>query len=80
MSLSGSAEVLKVGVSGAANLEAKELIARLVKIDLSGAANATVYAEESVNASVSGVGNINYYGNPSDVQSNVSGIGSINRK
>ena len=58
----------------------KILIANDVTIDISGASDADVFANNALNATVSGVGNINYYGNPPKVLHKVSGIGSINRK
>ncbi|MCF8239987.1 MAG: DUF2807 domain-containing protein [Melioribacteraceae bacterium] len=80
LDVAGKCDYLKVGISGATNLDAKELIAKEVKISASGASNADVYASEKLDADVSGVGNIDFYGDPDDVRSDVSGISSIERK
>ncbi|MFH0733998.1 MAG: head GIN domain-containing protein [bacterium] len=80
VNVEGKTDELQVDISGAANLHAKNLIANDVRIDISGASDADVYANNSLNATVSGVGNINYYGNPPKVLHRVSGIGSIKRK
>ncbi|KAF0153346.1 MAG: hypothetical protein FD143_423 [Ignavibacteria bacterium] len=78
--LKGTAERLRAEISGAGNIDAKELKARDVMISVSGAASADVYAKEILDASVSGVGSIDYYGNPEKTRTNVSGVGSITRK
>jgi len=76
----GKTDDLQVSISGAANLNAKDLIAENVSVDISGAADAEVYANESLNATVSGVGNVTYYGNPKSINPKVSGVGSIKKK
>ncbi len=78
--LFGRTEKFEVNISGAADLKAGELKAEIVNIDISGASNAIVFAAQSLNAQVSGVGNIDYYGNPPKIKTNVSGVGSINKK
>lgn len=78
--LKGNADKLRAEISGAGNIDARELKARDVMISVSGAASADVYAKEILDASVSGVGSIDYYGNPEKTRTNVSGVGSITRK
>lgn len=80
ISLSGEVEKFKAELSGAGNINAKELKANDVRVSVSGAASADVYAKQSLEASVSGVGSIDYYGNPPETKTNVSGVGSISRK
>ncbi|MEW6701752.1 MAG: head GIN domain-containing protein [Bacteroidota bacterium] len=78
--LKGEVDKLRAELSGAGNINAKELIAKEVRISVSGAASADVYAKEYLDASVSGVGSIDYYGNPAKTRTDVSGVGSISRK
>lgn len=78
--LKGEVDKLRAELSGAGNIDAKELIAKEVRIYVSGAASADVYAKEYLDASVSGVGSIDYYGNPAKTKTDVSGVGSISRK
>lgn len=78
--LSGVTEKLNARISGAGNLDAKELKAEDVYVSVSGAGNAEVYSSNYLNASVSGIGSIDYYGNPAETKTNVSGIGSIKRR
>lgn len=80
INLSGKTEKFRADMSGAGNINAKELIADYVKVGISGACSAVVHASKSIKADVSGVGSIDYYGDPEEVDSNISGVGSINRK
>jgi hypothetical protein len=78
--LSGVTQDLKIVMSGAGTIDAKSFIADDVKVSISGACSGTVHANESLLAEVSGVGSIDYYGDPKDVSTDVSGVGSINRR
>lgn len=78
--IDGEANRLKIDVSGAADLDARNFITKSVNIDVSGAANASIYASESCNAEVSGAGYIELYGDAKDVSTDISGAGSLTRK
>jgi Putative auto-transporter adhesin, head GIN domain len=78
--ISGETKELEVGMSGVVGLDAKDLKAQKVNVKTSGAANADVYASEELRASVSGAGNIDYYGDPKTVSEDASGAGSISKK
>jgi hypothetical protein len=78
--LKGEVEKFRAELSGAGNINARNLKANEVRISVSGAASADVYATKYLDASVSGVGSIDYYGNPEKTKTNVSGVGSISRK
>jgi len=78
--IEGKTGLLKIDVSGAADLSAKHFITNDIKIDVSGAANAEIYANSSVDAEVSGAGYIELYGDAVDVNMDISGAGSLERK
>ncbi len=78
--ISGQAGLLRIDVSGAADLMAKDFLTEDITIDVSGAANAEVYASNSCDAEVSGAGYIELYGEARDVNMDVSGAGSLERK
>ncbi len=78
--ISGETKALEVGMSGAVGLDAKDLKAQKVNVKTSGASSADVYASEELRASVSGAGNIDYYGDPKTVSEDASGAGSISKK
>lgn len=78
--LDGKADQFYGDLSGAGSINARSLIANKVYVSVSGAASAVVHAKELLDASVSGVGSIDFYGNPQNTKTNVSGVGSITRK
>lgn len=78
--LDGIVDKLSAELSGAGNIDARYLKANEVYISVSGAASADVFAKRYLDASVSGVGSIDYYGDPEKTKTNVSGVGSITRK
>jgi hypothetical protein len=75
--LSGTIDHFEVVSSGANTLDARELHAKVVKIGVSGAGDSEVWASEQLDANVSGAGNVRYSGQPTDVQQDVSGAGSV---
>jgi len=77
VTLKGSAQSLEASVSGAGELKATNLEADKAKIKVSGAGDAKVYAKQSIDAEVSGAGDIIYKGNPVERNVNISGAGSV---
>ena len=80
LQISGETKMLEVDMSGAGEVDAKDLRAQKVTVASSGAAQADVYATEELSASVSGAGNINYYGNPKVFKEDKSGAGTITKR
>jgi len=78
--LSGEVETLNAELSGAVNLRADDLVANEVFVEISGASDADVYAKDELHAEISGVGNIEYSGNPKVLKKSISGLGSITQK
>ena len=76
--LSGVAKSLDVKVTGAGNVDADELKAKDVTIEIEGVGTASVYATETLHAKIEGVGTIKYRGNPK-VTEYVDGFGSVKR-
>ena len=74
----GKVNELRVQLSGAGDVDALDLIADDVEIDLSGAGGARVYAKEKLDVSISGVGSVRYRGEP-DIHKSISGLGSLKR-
>lgn len=71
---------LEVALSGAGLIDAAALRARHVAASCNGAGSISVYASERLDASVSGIGSIDYSGNPATVNRSVSGLGKISQK
>lgn len=78
--LTGNTNSMSFKGSGASSLNAYELKAEEVKVSISGAGEARVYASKELYASVSGAGSIRYSGEPENVRTDVSGAGSIRQK
>jgi hypothetical protein len=78
--LAGKVGYLRGDISGASNLYARDLYCQTVKIDVSGAANAKVSTDETLDADVSGAASVTYYGDPRNVLTDVSGAASVRRK
>jgi hypothetical protein len=74
--LAGSAEELKVLLSGVGDFNAGSLKCRRATVELSGMGNATVRVADEMNAIITGAGSINYYGQPHIVQE-LKGAGSV---
>jgi hypothetical protein len=75
--LKGTAESFDLSVFGSGDVQAGELIAKQVNVNVSGSADAVVQATQSLNASVTGSGDVTYFGNPANVQRNVTGTGAV---
>jgi len=75
----GKVDELRVTLSGAGDIDALDLIANKVDIDMSGAGGARVYAREKLEVSISGVGSVRYRGDP-EIHKNISGLGSLKRE
>lgn len=75
--ISGTCGTLTIDVKGAGDIDAEDLKCKDVEIDIKGAGDAEVYASESVNAGISGIGSIKVSGNPKTVRKRGGGIGSI---
>jgi len=75
--LKGAGDLLSCSVSGVGSIYAFDYIAQNVECSVSGSGNVNVYAEEKIDARVSGVGSIRYKGNASQINKKVSGVGSI---
>ena len=80
LKVSGEAKSVSIKSSGAGNIDTKDLRAEKVNVSSSGAATAEVYATEELTASVSGAGNVDYYGNPKAVKEDKSGAGTITKR
>ena len=68
-----------VAISGAGAYRAERLHADHASVDVSGVGDVVVYADKTLNATISGAGSIEYLGNP-EVSKRVSGIGRVRRR
>ena len=71
--LAGEAEAQEVRISGSGEYQAGDVCSAAVMVRLSGSGQATVCANETLEADISGSGSVDYYGQPT---ANFSGSGS----
>ncbi|MDD4644723.1 MAG: DUF2807 domain-containing protein [Bacteroidales bacterium] len=77
--LEGKTDRLHVSVKGAGSFDAPHLESREAKVALRGVGKASVWVTSQLDATVEGIGAIDYYGNPT-VRQNVSGLGIVNAR
>jgi hypothetical protein len=79
VTLAGTAEAQVVTISGTGNYDAEGLQSATAEVAIDGAGNAVVRVSDSLDATVSGVGSVEYIGNPR-VTEDVSGAGSVEQR
>lgn len=80
VTLDGAVDELLADMTGASDLKAKTLQARTVQISTTGAADAQLNVAETLRVSITGAGDVTYFGNPKTVEKHVTGAGSIRHK
>jgi len=79
VSLKGTVRDLKISISGAGNAKCFEIKSEKTKVEISGAGSAEVFASVSLDAHVSGVGEVIYKGGATQVSQQISGAGSVKK-
>lgn len=74
----GKADKLTLTISGAGSFNGSDLKVNTANVGISGVGSASIWVVNDLTANISGVGSINYYGNPASIQKNVSGLGKVN--
>ncbi len=80
ITLDGNVDEFLVDLTGAADLRASKLQTRTTVISSTGASDATVFVTEALRVSITGAGDVNYFGHPKTVEKHVTGAGSIRHK
>jgi hypothetical protein len=80
ITLDGNVDQLLADLTGASDLRAKSLRAKTVEISTTGASSGTVTATETLRVSITGAGDVTYFGHPKTVEKHVTGAGSIRPK
>ncbi|RPI28203.1 MAG: DUF2807 domain-containing protein [Chloroflexota bacterium] len=77
ITIAGTANSVDIDMLGSGTIDCEELEARNATVDLGGSGTVRVYASESLDATLTGSGNIWYSGDPAMVNKTVTGSGSI---
>ncbi|HTJ53124.1 MAG TPA: head GIN domain-containing protein [Cyclobacteriaceae bacterium] len=75
----GTASSVKVSISGSGKVLAANLETNKCNIHISGSGNVEINVKDDLDAHISGSGSVSYKGNPSHVNSDASGSGSIRK-
>ncbi len=79
ITVEGETNFLDLGMSGAGSFEGGNLIVNDATVTISGVGSAFVNVSGELNARISGIGGIEYSGNPQKVNRSVSGLGKISQ-
>jgi hypothetical protein len=77
--LAGTATEQHIEISGASEYNAGELASRDATVDVSGVGRVVLRVEKTLDASISGAGSVEYYGNP-QVKKSISGVGKVRQR
>jgi len=77
LAINGEVRKLRLSAEGVGEVDTKDLRTREAHVSFEGIGSVKVHASDKLNASVTGMGNLSYYGNPRVVNKSVSGIGSV---
>jgi len=77
--LSGQVDDLSLQISGKGKIVADRLQAQRARVSVSGIGNVVLWVTDELDARISGVASVDYFGKP-NVQRSVSGMGSISSK
>ena len=80
VTLDGAVDELLADFTGAGDLRAKSLQVKTAEVTATGAADAVVNVSDVLRVSVTGAGDVVYYGNPKTLEKHVVGAGSVNHK
>ncbi len=76
--LAGLAGVLDATLSGAGDLDAKNLKTAETLLNISGSNTANVYATEKLKVEILGAADVNYFGHPKKIEKQILGVGDLN--
>lgn len=80
LNLSGTTKDVQIYLDGAAYLDTSMLLAEYADVTVKGTAICEVYASNTLNAELYGIGSITYLGNPNTVNKTIKGLGIIQSK
>ncbi|MEN9598169.1 MAG: hypothetical protein RL596_480, partial [Bacteroidota bacterium] len=77
--LKGSGESVDIRISGSGNADCERLVVDNAKVSISGSGNTRVNTNRSLEANISGSGNISYKGAATDVVKRTAGSGRVSK-
>ncbi|MDQ2919015.1 MAG: DUF2807 domain-containing protein [Verrucomicrobiota bacterium] len=77
--LTGNVNAMSGELNGASRLDAEDLTARAMELNISGAGKANVHVTDALKVSISGAGKVTYIGDP-HVSKDITGAGRVSKK
>jgi hypothetical protein len=77
VSLQGKVDRVSLNIDGSGDVNAKNMTSQTTEIKITGSGDITTTTRRSLNASITGSGNVSYYGHPGQVVKDVTGSGDI---
>lgn len=74
---SGKVKLLRMKGQGVGGINTKDLHAERADVNFNGMGDVSVYASDTLNLVIQGMGNFKYYGQPKHVNKSVTGLGSV---
>ncbi|WP_107039316.1 head GIN domain-containing protein [Brumimicrobium mesophilum] len=71
----GTAVNTFINSEGVGEIDSKDLKSKNTTVKCEGVGSISVHASENIDISLSGIGNLEYYGNPKEINTNISGLG-----
>ena len=75
----GTVKTLRLDVGGVGSIDTRDLHAEAADVRVGGVGSVKVWASQSLDASMGGVGSLVYYGEPKQVNTRGGGLGSISK-
>ena len=79
MTLAGTVDAQAVTISGTGDYNGEDLQSTTAEVTLDGAGNAVLRVSDRLDATVSGVGSVEYIGDP-HVTKDINGVGSVEQR
>ena len=77
ISLTGKVQNFQLNSAGSSTINAKNLISKDTKLQMTGAGEAQIFASNNLNAHITGAADVTYYGNPKHISKNDIIAGSL---
>jgi Putative auto-transporter adhesin, head GIN domain len=77
IAVTGKAKELTAHLSGVGSLDARQLTAETLNLNLSGMSSANVAVKQTANVDMSGIGSVTVYGQPANRRVRMNGIGKV---
>lgn len=75
--ITGSTKSTFINSQGVGEIDCSQFRSEKAIVECHGIGNVSVYAESNIYIELSGIGSVKFYGDPEEVNSNISGLGNI---